>query len=68
MATINYERKELVDIWDVDDVHYYRDDLSDEQALEVLIEVAGCYDANCGINRTTITTAAANLFPERQKQ
>jgi hypothetical protein len=66
MATLDYERRELVDIWCVDDVQSVREDLTDEQALEVLEAVGDRFNAEIGINWDTLRLTADNLFPEEQ--
>jgi hypothetical protein len=68
MATINYERKELVDTWCVDDVQSVRADLTDEQAFEVLCRVAHNFDANYGIGWDTLKITADELFPKEQDE
>ena len=62
MATINHERKELVDTWCVDDVQSVRADLTDEQAFEVLCRVAHNFDANYGVNWDTLKITADDLY------
>ena len=62
MATINYERKELVDTWCVDDVQTVRADLNDEQSFQVLCRVAHNFDAEYGVNWDTLKITADDLY------
>ncbi len=69
-ASIDEIRAELASrgkvaiIWDVEDVQTVRDDLDDDQALEVLQEVEREHDASRGVNWDLIEDTAGHLFPD----
>ena len=63
---INYERKEIVTTWCVDDVQTVRADLTDEQAFEVLCRVDHYFDAEYGVNWDTLKITADDLYPKEQ--
>ena len=63
---INYERKEIVTTWCVDDVQSVRADLTDEQAFEVLCRVDHYFDANYGTSWDTLEITADDLYPKEQ--
>ena len=63
---INYEQKEIVTTWCVDDVQTVRADLTDEQAFEVLCRVDHYFDANYGISWDTLKLNADDLFQKEQ--
>ena len=46
-----------------DDVKHIRPDLSDEKAMEVLLEVKDNHDAEWGVSWATLETVADDLFP-----
>ena len=49
--------------WWIEDIQGVREDLTDEQAREVLAKVDQDMDCNIGINWLAIKTAAESLFP-----
>ena len=50
-------------IWTIDDVMYERENLSVEQAREVLKSVKRHHDAEIGVNWEVIRTHADQMFP-----
>ena len=54
----------IADWWHIDDVKDQRDDLSDDQAREVLRHIKRHKDATIGINWDVIDCAADVVFPE----
>ena len=50
--------------WCIDDVKDVREDLDDDQAMEVLEFVKDKHDANLGITWETLQYAADHLYPE----
>lgn len=50
--------------WCIDDVKEVREDLDDEQAMEVLEFVKDKHDATLGITWDTLEYAADHLYPE----
>ena len=48
------ETRQIADIWDIDDVKSLRDDLTDEQAMDVLRLVDKIKDASIGITWDTL--------------
>ena len=50
--------------WCIDDVKDVREDLDDDQAMEVLEFVKDKHDANLGITWETLQYAANHLYPE----
>lgn len=50
--------------WCIDDVKDIREDLDDEQAMEVLEYVKDNHDATIGVSWETLQSAADHLFPE----
>lgn len=50
--------------WCIDDVKDVREDLDDDQAMEVLEFVKDKHDATLGITWDTLEYAADHLFPE----
>lgn len=54
----------IADWWHIDDIKDQRDDLSDDQAREVLRHIKRHKDATIGINWTVIDCAADIVFPE----
>ena len=50
--------------WSIDDVKEVREDLDDEQAMEVLEFVKDRHDATLGITWRTLEYAADYLYPE----
>jgi hypothetical protein len=55
----------IVDKWYTSDVQQMRDDLTDDQAWEVLTHVKRWHDASVGINWDVIESAADELFPRK---
>ena len=51
-------------VWSIDDVKEVREDLDDEQAMEVLEFVKDKHDATLGITWDTLQYAADHLYPE----
>lgn len=54
---------ELVEIWTVGSVKLSRYDLSEEQCLAVLEELAKNYNAHVGITWDVIATQVERMFP-----
>jgi len=54
----------LSDEWHIEDVQSVRDDLDEEQCIEVLDDLANNFDANNGINWNVIEYTANILFPK----
>lgn len=54
----------IADWWHIDDVKDQREDLSDDQAREVLRHIKRHKDATIGINWDVIDCAADIVFPE----
>lgn len=50
--------------WSIDDVLSVRDDLTDEQAKKVLLQIKTEHDSNIGINWDVIEQTAERMFPE----
>ena len=50
--------------WSVDDVMTVRPDLTEEQAMEVLLDAENYHDAEIGINWDVLRIRADELFPE----
>jgi len=59
------QRKQIADIWCIEDVHGLRPDLTDDQAWDVLQQVKRKYDAEFGICWLTLEIIADLLYPER---
>ena len=57
----------ILAIWSISDVIAVRDDLTDEQAAEVLAAVDKKHDANLGINWDVLETTAGFMFPAPEK-
>ena len=55
--------RQIAIIWSVEDVHEIREDLSDEQAMKVLLEVKRTHDADQGVHWDTLRCWADELFP-----
>ena len=56
--------KETINIkWSFEDVLSIRDDLTKDQAMEVLAEADHCHDAGIGINWMVLETHADYLYP-----
>lgn len=53
--------------WAIEDVQSVREDLTDEQAYEVLIECENNHDAELGMNWDAIRVVADNMFPETEE-
>lgn len=56
------ERRQIVQIWSIEDVRGLRPDLNQDQAWEVLQSVDRDQDSVFGINWLTLETAAEDLF------
>ena len=54
--------------WTIEDVQSVREDLTDEQAYEVLVECENNHDADVGMNWDTISVVADNMFPEHEDE
>ena len=50
-------------IWSVDDIQEIRKDLSEEQAMKILIEAERKHDASYGISWDTLDCMADLMFP-----
>lgn len=57
-------RRQVAVIWSIEDVQSVRDDLSDDQAWEVLQECRHRHDCEYGFTWTLIEIIADELFPE----
>lgn len=57
------ENREILFSWSVDDVLSVRDDLTFDQAAEVLAECESCHDASIGMNWNQIQFCAGSLYP-----
>jgi len=61
----NFDSKtQIAIIWSIEDVQSIRQDLTDEQAMEVLQLVEKRHDASIGISWDTIEYMAEELYPE----
>jgi hypothetical protein len=60
--------RQIVIVWDIDDVKSRRKDLTDEQAMDVLNHVKRSHDANEGVHWLTLECAADHLFPEKEER
>jgi len=56
--------RDIAVLWAVSDVRHEREDLTEEQAMEVLEYVSDNHDASCGVTWDTLRTAADQLFPK----
>lgn len=61
--TILAERRQIADIWGIDDVKQVRPDLDDDQCWEVLQAAQDDHDASLGINWHVLEAHADHLFP-----
>lgn len=61
---IDNEERTIAIEWSTDDVLEVREDLTSDQAWEVLKAVYQRHDANIGINWEYIEAVADDLFPE----
>jgi hypothetical protein len=52
-------------IWSITDVKEVRPDLTDEQAMDVLLRVESKHDANIGVNWDTLAYWANYLYPKK---
>lgn len=50
--------------WGILDIQDVRQDLTNEQAMSVLVYLKACHDYKNGITDATIRTAANELYPE----
>lgn len=64
MKTIQLEDDEIAIIWSAADVLSIREDLTPEQALEVLEQAEDKHDATIGINWDVLYYHADWMFPE----
>jgi hypothetical protein len=55
----------IAHVWATDDVRQLRPDLDDDQAWDVLQEVADRLDSNFGITWNTLEMIANELYPEK---
>jgi hypothetical protein len=62
LAAILRRRRQIAQIWGVDDVAIVRPDLTDDQAWEVLLEIEATMDADTGITWRVLQDAAEELF------
>lgn len=62
------ERKQIADIWGIEDVQSIRPDLNPERAWEVLVLVKDNHDCNYGITWETIKITANDLFGNQPKE
>ena len=53
-------------LWNIEDVHEVRPDLTDAQCIEVPKQCQNRHDAEVGINWEVIRLHADDLFPEEQ--
>jgi len=60
------KRNSIAVVWFDEDVQSVREDLSTEQAMEVLRAVDKHHDATIGLNLDTLECFADSLFPEVQ--
>ena len=67
MKTIEIADDEIAIIWSVEDVLSIREDLTPEQALEVLEQADYKHDASIGINWDVLGYHADWMFPEERK-
>jgi len=66
MAHIDKTEKGVIflnDAWHIEDIQSIRDDLDDDQAIEVLKYMAQWYDAQNGINWEFIQDCCYQLYP-----
>ncbi|MBX9791387.1 MAG: hypothetical protein K2Y37_20900 [Pirellulales bacterium] len=61
------ERRQIAVIWSVEDVQAVREDLTDDQAWDVLKRCDRKHDCNLGITWDTIEIVADDLFPVQDK-
>lgn len=57
------QRRQIAVIWCVEDVHSVREDLSDDQAWEVLLQCERVHDCNHGFTWELIEIVADSMFP-----
>jgi hypothetical protein len=55
--------RQIIIVWDIDDVRSVREDLSNEQCQEVLDYAKRNHDAGEGINWSSLEDFAESLFP-----
>ena len=67
MRTIEIADDEIAIIWSAEDVLSIREDLTPEQALEVLEVADHKHDANIGINWDVLGYHANWMFPEEEE-
>jgi len=67
MRTIEIADDEIAIIWSAEDVLSIREDLTPEQALEVLEQADHKHDANIGINWDVLGYHANWMFPEEEE-
>ena len=59
--------RQIAIIWSVEDVQTIRMDLSDEQAMNVLLEVKRTHDCNVGVHWDTLRYWADELYPQNKR-
>ena len=59
--------KHIIIIWSIDDVLSIRPNLTEEQAMDVLMLAKRRHDANEGINWDTLTCWADEVYPEPEE-
>ena len=57
------QRREAAVIWAIEDVQSVREDLSDDQAWEVLLQCKRVHDCNHGFTWELIEAVADSMFP-----
>lgn len=63
LDTIPTSARRIAIEWTVNDVQTLREDLTDDQAWEVLLTAKRNHDATQGITNDVLWSIAANLFP-----
>ena len=59
--------RQIAIIWSIEDVQTIREDLSDEQAMKVLLEVKRTHDADAGVHWDTLRFWADELYPQNER-
>ena len=57
------QRREVAVIWAIEDVQSVREDLSDDQAWEVLLQCKRVHDCNHGFTWELIEVVSDTMFP-----
>lgn len=67
MAHLSEENGQVIlrDDWHIDDILMVREDLTEDQAIDVLEFLANAFDANEGINWDVIEYACQTLYPKK---